>query len=263
VGSDFSEHLVTVTVNGLVPNAIYHERIEATNKDGTTVGTDVVFKTKQDALPGPPVLGKSFDVKPGTGLVLIKLLGGKGPHAAFTKGKGFIPLTEPRKLPFGTQIDARKGTLTVTTATPRIGKHKAKPQSGVTGGALFKMTQSRSKLKKGLTTLRLLESAFRGAPSFASCKAGAKDTGAHAARLSRRVLQTLHFRGHGHFSVRGRFSVGVELGTNWGTADRCDGTLTIVRRGSVRVTDLVRHKTIIVRAGHRYLALARGKKKHG
>jgi hypothetical protein len=41
------------------------------------------------------------------------------------------------------------------------------------------------------------------------------------------------------------------------TEDRCDGTLTRVLTGAVRVRDLRRHRTVVVRAGHRYLARAR------
>jgi hypothetical protein len=264
VGSDFSSHPVSATVQGLVPNAVYHVRLVASNSAGQTVGPDQTFKTKKDREPGPPVLGKTFDASVVHGLVLIKFPPGKGPHAAFKKGQGFIPLTEPRQLPVGTEVDSRRGTLNVTTATVKIGKHKAKPQTGTVSGAIFKVSQSRAKLQKGLTTLRIIENAFRGAPSTSKCTVkGAADTGAHAARLSRRTLQTLHYRGHGHFSVRGRYSVGVELGTVFNTTDRCDATLTVVKRGAVKVTDLIRHKTIIVHAGHSYLARALRAKKHG
>jgi hypothetical protein len=40
-------------------------------------------------------------------------------------------------------------------------------------------------------------------------------------------------------------------------ADRCDGTLTKVTEGAVAVRDRVRHKTVLVKAGHSYLARAR------
>jgi ferric-dicitrate binding protein FerR (iron transport regulator) len=46
-------------------------------------------------------------------------------------------------------------------------------------------------------------------------------------------------------------------GTTWYVADRCDGTLTRVTAGSVAVRDLHRHRTVIVHAGHRYLAKGR------
>jgi len=46
-------------------------------------------------------------------------------------------------------------------------------------------------------------------------------------------------------------------GTKWTIADRCDGTLTTVARGKVAVRDFRRKKTIIVKAGKRYLARVR------
>jgi hypothetical protein len=36
--------------------------------------------------------------------------------------------------------------------------------------------------------------------------------------------------------------------------DRCNGTLTVVKRGKVKVRDFKRRKTIIVKAGHKYFA---------
>lgn len=44
------------------------------------------------------------------------------------------------------------------------------------------------------------------------------------------------------------------LGTIWTVADRCDGTLTHDITDSVSVTDFVRRKTIVLHAGHSYLA---------
>jgi hypothetical protein len=46
-------------------------------------------------------------------------------------------------------------------------------------------------------------------------------------------------------------------GTEWLTEDLCDGTLIKVTRDKVQVTDLVRHRHLLVRAGHQYLARAR------
>jgi ferric-dicitrate binding protein FerR (iron transport regulator) len=46
-------------------------------------------------------------------------------------------------------------------------------------------------------------------------------------------------------------------GTIWTVTDRCDGTLTTVKRGKVAVKDFRRKKTVLVRAGKSYLAKAR------
>ena len=44
-------------------------------------------------------------------------------------------------------------------------------------------------------------------------------------------------------------------GTIWLVEDRCDGTtLVVVRRGTIAFQDFVRHRTIVVTAGHSYRA---------
>jgi hypothetical protein len=70
------------------------------------------------------------------------------------------------------------------------------------------------------------------------------------------VLQTLRSRGSGRYRTRGRYGSGTVRGTAWTTTDRCDGTLIAVQQHSVLVTDFIKHITILVRAGHHYLARA-------
>jgi hypothetical protein len=252
IGADFASHTVTASESGLVPNALYHVRLVATNTAGTTLGPDVRFTTKKDPAPSAPSLGKSFNVS-ATGRVEIKLHG------------KFVPLTELRKIPAGTVVNALHGTLTLTTAAPpptkgKNKKHAPKTQTATFGGAVFKVTQARSGASKGLATVSLVESAFKGAPSFTSCKA--HKGSASAAALSKKVLQLLHASGHGKFRTRGRYAAATVRGTIWTTADRCDGTLIHSIKHSVLVDDLVRHKTIILRPGRSYLALAKPPKKH-
>jgi hypothetical protein len=263
VGSDFALHPVSALVTGLLPNAEYHVRLVAVNTAGTVTGPDQTFTTPARAPPPPPVLGKSVDVKPVSGVVFIKPPPGKslslsdGPlaRASVAKGPAFIPLTEARQLPTGTQVDARQGSLQLIAASTSHGK----TQVGVFGGGLFAIAQDRSRLSKGLTTLSLLEGAFPGAPSYARCKAHhVRDRpAAQAASLSPQILQTLRARDNrGHFRTRGRYSAATVRGTVWDTIDRCDGTLTVVHRGTVLVTDFARRVTVSVHAGHSYLAKA-------
>jgi hypothetical protein len=253
VGADFFSHAVTASQSGLVPNALYHVRLVATNSAGTTFGPDVRFTTKKDPTPNAPSLGKSFDVS-AKGRVLIKLHG------------KFVPLTELRQIPAGTVVNALHGTLSLTTAAPpgakksKSKKRVAKTQTASFGGAVFKVTQDRSGASKGIATVSLVEGAFKGAPSFASCEAHKGK--ASAAAVSKKVLQLLHASGHGKFRTKGRYAAATVRGTIWTTADRCDGTLVHSIKDSVTVNDLVRHKTVIVRAGHSYLALAKPPKKH-
>lgn len=58
----------------------------------------------------------------------------------------------------------------------------------------------------------------------------------------------------GRFRTRGRNSSATVRGTVWITSDRCDGTLTKVRRGKVVVRDLRRKRDITLTAGKSYLA---------
>ena len=256
VGSDFSSHTVAASLSGLVPNALYHVRLVATNSAGTTFGPDATFTTKEDAPPPPPKLGGAFNAEPVKGLVFVEI-----------NGK-FIPITEVRQIPNGAIINALHGTVALITAAggsstanvsqavkTKSKKPKAKvtTQKGTFGGAVFKVTQDHS----GLATLALVEGAnFAGAPTYASCQT--HSVKATVAALSKKTLQLLKGSdNHGKFRTKGRYAAATVRGTVWSIADRCDGTLTHVTRGTVVVSDLVRHKSITVRAGHSYLALAR------
>jgi hypothetical protein len=227
---------VVASVSGLVPNARYHVRLVATNATGTTRGPDQTFTTPADPTPPPPVAGQSEDVKPAGGPVFV-VIGGKQ-----------VPLTEARQLPSGTVLDTRAGTIILTAAAGK------QAQTGTFTGAVFKFTQTGG--KHALTTLTLIEGSFPGAPSYASCRAGRATGSAHAA-LSSRILQTLRSRATGRFRTRGRYAAGTVRGTQWTTTDRCDGTLIAAQLHSVLVTDFVKHVTVLVRAGHSYLARAR------
>jgi hypothetical protein len=252
VGTDFTSHAVSASVTGLVPNALYHVRLVAGNGAGTTFGSDVTFTTLKTAAPGPPALGQTFNIAPVSGVVLI-LINGK-----------LVPLTQLQQIPKNTIIDALHGTLSLTSAAPggaggahdaaakaKKRKSKVKTQSGNFGGAIFKINQAHT----GLATLSLVEGAFPGAPTYGTCKAH-KAAEASAAAASR-TLQLLHASAKGKFSTRGRYAAATVRGTKWTIADRCDGTLTHDITHSVAVTDFVRHKTIVLHAGQRYLARAR------
>jgi hypothetical protein len=222
-------------------------RLVATSSAGTTFGQDQTFTTAGAAAPPPPVLGHSEDVTPVSGTVFIKAPNGQ-----------FIPLTGATQIASGAVVDALHGTLAITTALPggAGGAHdaaakgkQAKTQSGNFGGAVFKITQAHS----GLATLSIVEAAFKGAPSYALCKAH-KAADLAATTASTKTLQLLKASAHGKFRTTGRYSAATVRGTTWTIADRCDGTLTHVITDSVAVTDFVRHKTIILHAGQSYLA---------
>jgi hypothetical protein len=251
-GSDFTNHIVTASVTGLVPNATYHVRLVASNSAGTTFGPDLAFNTLMTAPPPPPTLGQTFTISLASGVVLIKVHG------------VFIPITELRQIPKNTVIDALHGTLTLTIAAPggpggapdaaaKGKKRKVKTEKGTFSGAVFKITQATRSPSKGLATRALVEGAFKGAPTYETCKKH-KAADVTAAALSSKTLQLLHASAKGKFRTSGRYAAATVRGTKWTIADRCDGTLTHDITDSVAVTDFVRHKTIILHASQSYLA---------
>ena len=250
VGADTVSHSLSQKVTGLLPSAVYHVRLVAANTAGTVTSSDEVFTTGRAPAPSPPILGKTANVTPISGLALVKLRG----------GHGFIPLTQARQVPMGSEIDARTGTLQIAVATAK----KRETQEARLHGAVFLVGQARARRDKGLTTFTLKENAFPGAPSYAACSAGkhartasTRTPVAQAAKRNSKVLQLLTASdNHGSFRTQGRYSAATVLGTQWVTEDRCDGTLTAVKRGKVSVLDFHTRKTITLHAGQRFLAKA-------
>jgi hypothetical protein len=178
------------------------------------------------------VLGESVNVDERSGAVTVKVPG----------SDDFVSLSKVASVPVGSLVDTREGSVALKSALPG-----GDTQSGVFHGGLFQVLQP--KAAKGLTELRL-----RGAGP--SCAGG----GARAATTDKTKKRKKHRRAlwgrdnGGSFRTRGGSSVATVRGTAWYTEDRCDGTLTRVSQGSVSVRDLVNHRTVIVRAGHSYLA---------
>ncbi|HEY7935352.1 MAG TPA: choice-of-anchor Q domain-containing protein, partial [Solirubrobacteraceae bacterium] len=256
VGSDFSEHTVTTAVTGLLPNVTYHVRAVASNSAGSTQGADQTFKTPADPPPPPPVLGKTANVEPVSGEVFIKLP--PGGHISsvtpfwpavesLSKGVGFIPLTEARQIPLGSTLDTTAGVARITTATS-ASKHK-KLQFGDFGAGLFKLLQNRK--QHGLTQLNMIDvnSSRQVCASTGKARIAAK-------HLSSKVLGQLNASAHGKFTTHGQYSAATVRGTIWSVANRCDGTLTKVKRGALTVRDFHLRKTITLFTGHSYLAKA-------
>ena len=83
-------------------------------------------------------------------------------------------------------------------------------------------------------------------------KACAKRTA--QSRNAGKTVRRVWAKGSGKFRTRGRYASGTVRGTDWLTADRCDGTFVKTRQGVVAVLDLVLKKTVLVKAGRSYLA---------
>lgn len=165
-------------------------------------------------------------------------------------GRRFFALTQTVEIPIASAIDhapvidPQAAEVHVATAKNSAG---ARQEISASGGA-FSMRQDTGRAP--VTELRLIGG------SFGACGRSSAARRAATNRVLRRLVSRVDKRKPGKYRVRGRYSIGGADGTAWVTEDRCDGTLTRVDSGTVRVHDLVRHRTVTLRAGSSYLARA-------
>jgi streptogramin lyase len=237
---------VSATLAGLTPYTTYHFRLVASDcatSSCQTLTPDQSFTTGSTLQPVPNV---TVGVTVTAGTILIKL---RGHH-------GFTRLRAGELIPLGSTVDARHGTLLIQSAVGPGAGHVA---SGLFSSGIFVITQP-----PGTTVTVLALSS-----SFASCsaptlKATARIAAAGAKKnkkpkrtkkkVSHKTVNEVFGNAHGQFSTRGHYATAADQGTRWRTADRCDGTLISVSAGKVTVTDFVHHRTLVLTAGHHYLA---------
>ncbi|MEZ0285245.1 MAG: hypothetical protein ACAH79_08445, partial [Thermoleophilia bacterium] len=155
------------------------------------------------------------------------------------QGRRFFPVAQTVKIPIGSTIDPPEGgVVRLTTASDREGGRKLVSASG----GPFTVRQRGG--RRAVTGLWL-------SGRLPDCRNREQQT-ARRARPPRKLR--ISEKGKGRVEVYGRYSIGGSFGTSWITEDRCDGTLTTVRSGTVRVRDLGRGRMVLVRPGHPYLA---------
>jgi hypothetical protein len=184
------------------------------------------------------VQGEQVSVAPLTGTILVQSAG---------SGRAIV-LKGAAALPVGSVIDASKGTMVLASAVDRRGTR----QFAAFRGGKFQVQQGRG--GDGMTDIVL-----RGGAHLSCSRSGPGAGRASVARATThaKVLRRLWATDrHGRFRTHGVNSVATVRGTVWVTVDRCDGTLTQVDRGRVSVRDLRRRRSILVPAGHSYLARA-------
>jgi hypothetical protein len=203
--------------------------------------------------PLPPVPGKSVVAQVVSGQVFIKYPAGFTGRAT-TPSKGFTAFTGAANIPVGSQLDTKKGRVKLTSAADTGGK---KTQASDFYQGIFQVKQALPKKKSKKAVALTTDLILKGQIARSSC-APLKGAAVAAAKKKgpKAVLGKLWGSGKGKFRTTGKYSSATVRGTIWLTQDECDGTLTKVLRGTVRVADRKRHKTVTVKAGHSYLARA-------
>jgi Ca2+-binding RTX toxin-like protein len=156
-------------------------------------------------------------------------------------GHRYYQLQRSLKFPIGSTIDARRGQVRVATAMNSKG---ARQEISVSGGP-FSVRQDTG--KRPITDLRLV-----GGPRGCARSSNGPRVSADA-RTPRLDIRT-DKRKRGAYRVKGKHSTAAPKGTSWVTEERCDGTFTQVRSGTVKVRDLARDRTVTLHAGQTYLA---------
>jgi hypothetical protein len=206
----------------------------------------------------PPVPGKSVNLNVVSGEVFVKLPGSGRARQATGPAKGFVPLTGQQQVPVGSQVDTKKGRVALTSAADTAG---AKTQTSDFYQGIFQVKQALPKKKPKKPTALTTDLVMKGQIARSQCAPlkGAR-AAAEAAKKKKKgpkaVLGKLWGSGKGKFRTNGKYSAATVRGTIWLVEDRCEGTFTKVTRGTVRVRDLRRKKTVTVKAGHSYLARA-------
>jgi hypothetical protein len=197
------------------------------------------------APPAAPVPGRSAVGRVVSGQVLVKL-----------PGKRFVALTAAANIPMGSQLDTRKGRVALTSAADTAGK---KTQSADFYDGIFQIKQTVPTKKPKKPAALITDLVMKGQVARSQCaplKGARSAVAAKKKKGPKGVLGQLWGNGKGKFRTNGKYSSATVRGTIWLVQDRCEGTLTKVRRGTVQVRDFKRKKTVNVKAGHSYLARA-------
>jgi hypothetical protein len=142
-------------------------------------------------------------------------------------------------IPYGSRVDVTSGTLTLTT---RAGTLR------VWGGGVSAVFVLLKRAERG----RPLDLLKLAGGDFSVCAKRALSSA--DGNKKKKKVRRLWAKGKGKFRTQGKYSYTTVRGTEWLTADRCDGTLTQVKQGRVEVVDLVHRVRVQLRAGQRYLA---------
>ncbi len=197
-----------------------------------------------------PHQGESVAIEASTGTVRVQVPG----------SARYVDVAGLGEVPLGSRIDARRGKVTVTV---EVDARTGATQTGTFFSGIFVVTQTPA--PKPVLVLTLAGGSFSGCSGRTAARRSILGAATDpipftfaARKRSKRKVRRLWGKGKGDFRSEGLRSAATVRGTYWLVEDRCDGTYTRVREGTVDVRDFRLRKTIRLRAGKRsrYLAKA-------
>jgi hypothetical protein len=180
----------------------------------------------------PPEPGKTVNVSVRRGTVLVRI----------PPSRRFVRLTDARQIPVGAVINTLRGRVNLVSAADRSGT----TQLAWFYSGIFRVGQTGG--SQPITNLTL-------ADVRPSCARNSRASASQRRKKSRRLWG----EGRGRFRTTGQFSSATVRGTRWLVTDRCGVTETRVTEGTVAVRDFARRRTVLVRAGGKYVARRRAR----
>jgi len=206
-----------------------------TSQTSGTTAQQGVGGVVASALPNP-VFGRSANLLPAGGVVLIKVPG----------GKRFLRLRAGTTVPIGTIIDATLGRVQLITAADTASHTQ---ETGVFYGGVFRLEQatlSGAGAGNALTVLKLVGPL----PACLVKKFGKKA----AITAAKRRTRKLWGQAKGNFRTVGRYAAATVRGTKWLTEDMCAGTLIRVVEHTVKVDAFPHNRHFLLGQGRSFIA---------
>ena len=204
------------------------------------VGPVTVEPRAEPPPPLEPEHGISFLAQPTDGTVTIKEPG----------ARGYTPLTGEEKIPVGSVVDTRGGTVKVTAAVGNLGDTTEDNSVSLWDG-LIRIDQSGD--TNAVATARLVEKLRCGKKKGGEARAG-KSSGAVATKSGKR-RRRVWGSGHGNYTTSGKGGTGSVRGTTWLTKDTCRGTFFKVTDGiGITVFDFDLGQSFDLGPGQSYFA---------
>jgi hypothetical protein len=207
---------------------------------GEILGGAAVSRAAAPVLAAP-ILGQRETVVRVAGKVLVRSKG----------ATRFVALAGPLSLPDGSEVDASNGRVSVTVATVLPGKIAA----ALVYGGRFLLHQDATAPGETHFTLSQPLTCATARPPHGARQASASAHGRRQAAKARHVWVS---EKEGNWGTKGTYVSTTVEGTRWLTSDSCGRSSVQVAEGKVLVHDLISNRSVLVTAGHRYVAAEEG-----